>query len=152
MGSHRPFANSGQASPILLQKYVLVFTFLKDIITIMIETKKHVYLNGKYLQDAKALLDKQDYVQASEKLWGAVAQIIKAIALNRGKRLRTHTAINTYIVQLAKELNDASLLDAFSIANSLHQNFYENWLAPETVIQNAKTIERLINKLRPLAT
>ncbi|MBM4064328.1 MAG: hypothetical protein FJ266_01595 [Planctomycetes bacterium] len=32
------------------------------------------------------------------------------------------------------------------------QNFYENWLAPETVIQNAKTIERLINKLRPLAT
>ena len=47
--------------------------------------KKHIYLNGKYLQDAKALLDKQDYVQASEKLWGAVAQIIKAIALNRGK-------------------------------------------------------------------
>jgi len=45
----------------------------------MIETKKHVYLNGKYLQDAKALLDKQDYVQASEKLWGAVAQIIKAM-------------------------------------------------------------------------
>ncbi len=117
----------------------------------MIETKKHIYLNGKYLEDAKALLDKQDYVQASEKLWGAVAQIIKAIALNRGKRLRSHTAINTYIVQLSKELNDASILDAFSIANSLHQNFYENWLAPETVVQNAITIERLINKLHPLA-
>jgi len=115
----------------------------------MIETKKHVYLNEKYLRDAKTLLDKHDYVQASEKLWGAVAQIIKAIALKRGKRLRSHTAINTYIVQLAKELNDETILDAFSIANSLHQNFYENWLAPETVIQNAKTIEQLLTKLSP---
>lgn len=80
-----------------------------------------------------------------------MAQIIKAIALNRGKRLKSQSAINTYIVQLSKELNDSSILDAFSIANSLRQNFYESWLAPETVIQNAKTIERLINKLNPLA-
>ena len=142
----------GKAHPTRLRhNNLLAFTFLTDIITIMIEAKKHIYLNVKYLQDAKALLDKQDYVQASEKLWGAVAQIIKAIALNRDRRLRSHTAINAYIVQLAKELNDVSILDAFSIANSLHQNFYENWLAPETVIQNAKTIERLINKLNPLA-
>ena len=80
-----------------------------------------------------------------------MAQIIKAIALNRGKRLKSHSAINTDIVQLSKELNDSSILDAFSIANSLHQDFYESWLAPETAIQNAKTIERLINKLNPLA-
>ena len=117
----------------------------------MIKQNKHTQLNGKFLTDAKTLLDKQDYVQASEKLWGATAQIIKAIALKRGKRLRSHESINKYVVQISKELGDKSILDYSSIANSLHQNFYEDWLEPETVIQNAKTIEKLIKKLKPLA-
>ncbi|MBW8050705.1 MAG: hypothetical protein FVQ77_10290 [Cytophagales bacterium] len=112
---------------------------------------KYIELNGKYLHDAKTLLDKQDYVQASEKLWGATSQIIKAVAFKRGKNLRSHAAINQYIVKLSEELNDKPILNHFSIANSLHQNFYENWLAPETVIENAKSIEKLVKKLKPLA-
>ncbi len=117
----------------------------------MSKPNKHTQLNGKFLRDAKDLLEKQDYVQASEKLWGATAQIIKAVALKRGKRLRSHAAIIKYVGQLSKELNDKSILDYFSIANSLHQNFYEDWLIPEIVIQNAKTIEKLIKKLKPLS-
>ena len=42
--------------PEFCEKIPLVFTFSMDIIAIMIETKKHVYLNGKYLQDAKVTL------------------------------------------------------------------------------------------------
>ena len=66
----------------------------------MIRINKHAELNGKFLKDAKALLEKRDYVQTSEKLWGASAQIVKAIALKRGKRLQSHEAINKYIVEL----------------------------------------------------
>lgn len=32
--------------------------------------QEYVRLNGKYLAEAEALLDKADYAQASEKLWG----------------------------------------------------------------------------------
>ena len=117
----------------------------------MSKANKHVELNGKFLKDAKSLLDIHDYVQASEKLWGATAQIIKAIALKRGKHLRSHAAINKYADQLSKELNDKAILVYFSVANSLHQNFYEDWLTPDTVIQDAKIIEKLIKKLKPLA-
>ncbi|ODS34428.1 MAG: Archaeal PaREP1/PaREP8 family protein [Candidatus Scalindua rubra] len=99
----------------------------------------------------RLLLDKQDYVQASEKLWGATAQIIKAVALKRGKKLRSHEAIIKYADKLSEELNDKSILVHFSVANSLHQNFYENWLSPKMVIQDAKIVEKLIKKLRPLA-
>jgi len=116
----------------------------------MIRINKHAELNGKFLKDAKALLEKRDYVQTSEKLWGASAQIVKAIALKRGKRLQSHEAINKYIVELSKELHDKSILVDFSVANSLHQNFYENWLAPETVIQDAKVVGKLIKKLSSL--
>jgi len=49
----------------------------------MIRINKYAELNGKFLKDAKTLLEKRDYVQASEKLWGAAAQIVKAIALAR---------------------------------------------------------------------
>lgn len=47
------------------------------------KTKEAHYrrLNGKYLKDADALLQKGDYVQASEKLWGAAAEIVKPVAL-----------------------------------------------------------------------
>ena len=79
------------------------------------------------------------------------AQIIKAIALKRGKKLRSHETIIKYADKLSKELNDKTILSYFSIANSLHQKFYENWLTPDMVIQNAKTVEKLIKKLRPLA-
>ena len=117
----------------------------------MSKPNKHTQLNGKYLQDAKKLLKEQDYPQASEKLWGATAQIIKAIALKRGKHLQSHAAIIKYVGVLSNELNDKSILISFGIANSLHQNFYEDWLIPEMVLQYAKTVEKLINKLKPLA-
>ena len=117
----------------------------------MIRINKYAELNGKFLKDAKALLDKHDYVQASEKLWGATAQIIKAIALKRGKHLRSHAEIIKYVGLLSKELNDKSILVYFSVASSLHQNFYEDWLIPEIVIQDAKIVEKLIKKLKPLA-
>lgn len=115
----------------------------------MTKPNKHTQLNGKFLKDAKTLLDKQDYVQASEKLWGAAAQIIKAIALKRGKSLRSHESINKYIVELSKELNDKTILGYFSIANSLHQNFYEDWLAPETAVYDAMIVEKLIKNSNP---
>ena len=54
---------------------------------------------------------------------------------------------STTIFQKTKVLR----LGYFSIANSLRQNFYEDWLAPETVVYDAKIVEKLIKKLKPLA-
>ncbi len=48
------------------------------------QNKKYLKLNDKYLMDAYARIAKQDFVQASEKLWGAAAEIVKAIAARRG--------------------------------------------------------------------
>lgn len=80
---------------------------------------KHLKLNGKFLKDAKALLDKQDYVQASEKLWGAAAQVIKAIALKRGKRPRSREAsinmsLNSNHLNRPKTNNHHHYLQLFS--------------------------------------
>ncbi|MCC6005926.1 MAG: PaREP1 family protein, partial [Thermofilum sp.] len=40
----------------------------------------HLKLSEKYLREAEEFLAKGYYVQASEKAWGAAAQIVKALA------------------------------------------------------------------------
>ncbi len=112
--------------------------------------KKYIKLNGKYLSDAEILLKAGDYPQASEKLWGAATQIVKAIAMKRGKALRSHEALFKFVEVLANELRDNSIISLFSIASALHQNFYEDWLPPKTVIKDAEDVKKFIKKLTPL--
>jgi len=47
-------------------------------------------LSEKYLKEADDLLAKGDYVQASEKLWGAAALMVKAVAASRGVSISSH--------------------------------------------------------------
>ena len=49
----------------------------------------HRGLAEKFLREAEELLTRGDYVQASEKAWGAAAQMVKAIAAKRGKELKS---------------------------------------------------------------
>ena len=52
---------------------------------------------------------------------------------------------------LSKELNDSELLRSFSLAGALHQNFYENWLTSEIVVDHSKAVKSLVKKLEKLA-
>jgi hypothetical protein len=45
----------------------------------------HRSLAEKFLREAEELLAKGDYVQASEKAWGAAAQMVKAVAAKKEK-------------------------------------------------------------------
>ena len=104
-------------------------------------------LNGKYLKDAEELLRKGDYAQASEKLWGAAAEIVKAVAAKRGIRLGAHKSLTKFVVELDEEHPKLNLVTEFSVANNLHVNFYEDWLHPKMVIKNAETVKNFISKM-----
>jgi len=104
-------------------------------------------LNGKYLNDADELLEKGDYTQASEKLWGAAAEIVKAVAAKRGVRLGAHRSLTKFVVELDEEQPKLNLATEFSVANNLHINFYEDWLHPSMVAKNAQTVKNFISKM-----
>ena len=116
----------------------------------MENSNKYIEINGKYLKDAKELIEKKDYMQASEKYWGAAATIIKAVALKRGEELQSHGEIYKFINKLVEELSDDELLPLFASARELHTNFYENWLPAENVIKYGKSVEKFVKKLEPL--
>lgn len=103
-------------------------------------------LNGKYPKDAEDLR-KEDYVQASEKLWGAAAEIVKAVAAKRGIRLGAHRSLTKFVAELDEENPKLNLATEFSVANNLHINFYEDWLHPKMVVKNAETVRSFISKM-----
>jgi hypothetical protein len=111
------------------------------------EQDRYMALNGKYLRDATVLLERGDYPQASEKLWGATAQAVKAIASKRRWRHSSDRDLRNAISRIYKETGDPELLTLFSIAESLHANFYEDYLDGDAVRIYSSKVRELIQKL-----
>ena len=97
-----------------------------------------------------AELAEGDARQASEKGWGAAAQMIKAVASRRGWEHNTHAALYSVIDRLVKETGDDEIYLRFSTANALHQNFYENWGSTDYVAGGLASVRELLAKLEPL--
>jgi len=110
-------------------------------------TRGYIELNSKYLKDAEAALARKDYLQASEKLWGAAAQAVKAAAAKRGMIIRSHERLWDFVERLDQEYPDWRLAEKFSIASALHTNFYEGWMPPRIVERNAEAVKELIERL-----
>lgn len=107
----------------------------------------YVQMNRKYLKEADELLTKGDYAQASEKLWGALVEMIKAIAEARGDKLGTHRSIAQFMLRLDKEHPELKLHDVFAHADKLHTNFYEDHLPAEDVLRSAEIIKASIREM-----
>ncbi len=91
-----------------------------------------------------------DSRQASEKGWGAAAQMIKAVASRRGWQHNTHASLYRVIGRLVKDTGDDRIRNRFGIANGLHQNFYENWGDADYVAGGLADVQELLDQLEPL--
>ena len=103
------------------------------------------------LAQAENELARGDVRQASEKGWGAAAQMVKSIAEQRGWTHRSHAALYNAITRLVTETGDDDIRRLFDVAGNLHVNFYENWNNAENVAAGLADVQRLIDKLEPLA-
>ena len=124
--------------------------YLKEPLDPESKVELHLKLCEKYLKEAEELLAKGDYIQASEKAWGASAQIVKAVAAKEGRELRSHGELHKFVVELRNRLNDSEISTLWSSATSLHQNFYENWLPEDMVKDLIENVKKFVEKLRKL--
>lgn len=102
------------------------------------------------LEQANRELAAGDPRQASEKGWGAAAQIIKAVADSRGWQHTSHVLLRQAVTRLVQETGDEQIFNLFGVASSLHVNFYENWSPPEEVEAGLRDVSRFLDKLEPL--
>lgn len=125
---------------------------MSEFLNIDPETKAeaHIALSEKYAREMDEFLEKGDYVQASEKAWGAASQILKAVASKRGKELKSHGELHKFVSELREETGDQELRRLWQVATSLHQNFYENWLPEGIVRESIEDVRRFVGKLREI--
>ena len=113
-------------------------------------TQKYRDDSRHLLAQARTELDAGDVRQASEKGWGAAAQIVKAVSESRGWRHRGHRLLFDAVDTLRDETNDVEVRRLFDVANALHFNFYEDWRSAESVSAGLDDVEIFLDKLDPL--
>ena len=100
----------------------------------------------RYQQARRELAD-GDLPQASEKGWGAAAQILKAIAEQRGWEHNRHRHYLRIVSRLRAETGDGDIRRLFNAASALRENFYENEMQPDDVSDGLDIVQALIGKL-----
>ena len=102
------------------------------------------------LVQARAELAMGDLQQASEKGWGAVAQILKAVAEQRGWEHNRHRHFSRIASRLRSEIGHRDIVGFFASANLLHENFYENELSAHDIAEGLDDVESLVDKVAVL--
>ena len=110
-------------------------------------TDYHTDTSREFLARARTYLAEDDLLQASEKGWGAAAQMVKATAESRGWRHRSHRDLHAVARRLARETGDRDIQTGLGLAAGLHQNFYEGWLDREDVEVYLDAVAELVEKL-----
>ena len=113
-------------------------------------TQRYQQASAHFLAQARRELAAGDLPQASEKGWGATAQILKAIAAQRGWDHSRHRHYHRIISRLRAETGDGDIRRLFNTASALHENFYENDMHIDDVADGLDDVEALLDKLRPM--
>lgn len=113
-------------------------------------TQAYFEASSDLLEQAEAELAIGDVRQASEKGWGATAQIIKAVAEERGWEHHSHGSLHRAVDLICTETGNDDIHLLFQVANQLHKNFYENWDTPNNVRRALAAVRRFIELVAPL--
>jgi len=92
--------------------------------------ERYLRRRGEYWSNALKYVGEGKFSKASEFLWGAVAQSIKAAAAMRDISITRHSAFFDFMRELSKELEDKELYKSFLFLNDLHKNFYDEYIGP----------------------
>lgn len=113
-------------------------------------TRQYQQASEHFLAQARQELAVGDLPQASEKGWGATAQILKAVAEQRGWEHNRHRHYLRIISRLRSETGDGEIRRLFNAASALHENFYENEMQTDDVADGLDDVETLLGKLEPM--
>ncbi len=116
------------------------------------DTQEYVAASYELIDKARVYLHDGDLRQASEKGWGAAAQITKAVAENwrdSGVAHGRHQDLRALVAGLATAELEPDLDMLFHSAQDLHENFYENNLPQYVVDLDLRQVDGFITKIVP---
>ncbi len=107
-----------------------------------------VQISRRLIQQAREELERGDRLQATEKVWGALAQMLKAHGQQRGwLNMGSHRTVGRIAQQLAAEYNDLNIINAYVGADNGHRNFYDNEMSPPEIEDITTVVARVLPEL-----
>ena len=108
--------------------------------------EEYIRTRDEYYANMSEMLIKGEYRKASELLWGAIAQSIKALASLSSINIRIHGDFFKYVKEVAKEKQDEEYKELFHTLNALHKNFYDLEFPPEDFSLYQRKADKFISK------
>ncbi|MBU4190220.1 MAG: PaREP1 family protein [Candidatus Thermoplasmatota archaeon] len=88
-------------------------------------TSGFLKMRDHYLCNAEETIKKEELRKASELLWGAITQAIKALGSASNIYIGKHGEFFDFVRDVGKETKDKELYLLFLDLNALHKNFYD---------------------------
>ena len=109
--------------------------------------ESHAVHSWRMLEHAAEMIAQGDRLQASEKIWGAAAHRLKEIAKERGWPNRSHADGWAVVRYMANQSGNPQIADIFGLADTTHQNFYEDQMPLEELSARLDRIHVLLELL-----
>lgn len=97
------------------------------------EADKYASMVLHYSHNAEKYLKLRDYHKASEMMWGTMSCALKTVAAKKNIEINSHRDLGQFAKALSKQERNKKIVYSFSLASTLHRNFYESNLDPDMV-------------------
>lgn len=110
-------------------------------------TNEHRVQALKFLSDSDRKFEAGDFLQASEKLWGAASHALMYIIGENGWSSGTHRTLRMAAERLSVERDDPLIAAWFSIAEKFHSNFYHGSMESFELEGDRPLVRRLVERV-----
>ena len=112
--------------------------------------EEHVQIAREILVKSDGYFAEGDVLQGSEKLWGAAAHAVMAVAQQRGWKYGTHYTLRETALRLADELEDERISLGLGVAEKFHANFYHEFMEDSELDMNRPLAKRFVARMLAL--
>ena len=111
---------------------------------------EHVQTAQEFLVKSDGYFAGGDVLQGSEKLWGAAAHAVMAVAQQRGWKYGNHYTLRETALRLADELEDERISLGLGVAEKFHANFYHEFMEDSELDMNRPLAKRFVARMLAL--
>lgn len=113
------------------------------------KSSEHATTAREFVIASDREFDQGDILQGAEKLWGAAAHAVMAIAQEREWPHTSHQSLKQAVAKVADERKDPFLAASFGLAEKFHRHFYhdsmEDWERDADRPLVKHFVERMLN-------
>ena len=114
------------------------------------KSDRYARLGRLKLWEAQQELNREDTMQASEKVYGALSCAAKAYGEKRGWNHYSHHRVELILEQLGEEWNAPELTFGVLLLKGMHNNFFEHELRPIVVQEGIHAAQRIVARLEEI--